>query len=635
MPALGRFTEMRNQSLRLVVLSVLLAVVTLALYWPVQSFDFVNYDDDVLVRDNRQIRDGLSKEGLLWAFTTFDYGNWHPLTWVSHMADVEVYGLNAGDHHRTNALIHTAAALLLFLVFARMTRSVEASGLVALLFAIHPLHVESVAWVAERKDVLSGFFWVLTLSAYAWYVRKPTALRYLLVVLSFTMGLLSKPMVVTLPFVLMLLDYWPLQRLPGAMTVFNRQMSVGGAPMRDAVLRLVIEKIPLLLLSAASSVLTLVAQKEVGAVWSVDKMPIDVRLANALVSYAEYIRKTVWPVELAVLYPHPGMPEAWKIGASALLLGAVTALAIRNMRKMPFLLVGWLWYLGTLVPVIGIVQVGSQAMADRYTYIPLIGFFIAVAWGAERLIVERPGWKTPFMVSSLAVLSVLMILARSQVETWQSSLTLFEKALAATKVNPLAHHNVGAFYLDQGDCQKAVPHFLEAIRMKENYAYPYHGLGVCASRQTPPTGALYFFGRALELDPHMTRALNDRGILYMKQGEFGSAAEDFEQALRIKPDHDAAHANLGLIYMSQGRLAAAETHLNEARRLNPDSAEVLNNLGLLCTRQGKIDDAAAWFRKALERVPGHPQIEKNLQILSKAGTNGRGQPGAAVDAEHE
>jgi Tfp pilus assembly protein PilF len=635
MPALGRFTEIRNQSLRLVLLSVILAVVTIALYWPVQSFDFVNYDDDVLVRDNRQIRDGLSKDGLLWAFTTFDYANWHPLTWVSHMADVEAYGLNAGDHHRTNVLIHTAATLLLFLVFAGMTRSVEASGFVAVLFAIHPLHVESVAWVAERKDVLSGFFWVLTLGAYAWYVRQPTALRYLLVAFSFTMGLLSKPMVVTLPFVLMLLDYWPLQRLPGVRTVFNGQMSAGGASTRDAVLRLVMEKIPLLLLSAASSVLTVVAQKGVGAVWTVDKMPIDVRLANALVSYAEYIRKTVWPVELAVLYPHPGMPEAWKIGVSALLLGAVTALAIRNMTKMPFLLVGWLWYLGTLVPVIGIVQVGSQAMADRYTYIPLIGLFIAVAWGAERLIADRPGWKKPFMVSSLAVLSILMVLTRYQVDTWKNTITVFEQALAATDINPMACQKLGEFYLEQNDCQKAAPQFLEAIRMKANYAYPYHGLGVCASRQNPPTGALYFFGRALELDPLMTRALNDRGIFYMKQGEFGSAAEDFEQALRIKPDHDAAHTNLGLIYMSQGRLAAAEAHLNEARRLNPDSAEVLNNLGLLCTRQGKIDDAAAWFRKALERIPGHPQIEKNLQILSKAGVSGPGRTGAAVDAEHE
>jgi Flp pilus assembly protein TadD len=619
MPALSRVSQMKNYSLRLVLISVVLATVTTALYWPVQSFDFVNYDDDVLVRDNRRIRDGLSKDGLLWAFTTFEYGNWHPLTWVSHMGDVEVYDLNAGGHHRTNALIHTASAVLLFLVFAGMTRSVETSGLVAVLFAIHPLHVESVAWVAERKDVLSGLFWVLTIGVYAWYVRQPTALRYLLAVLSFTMGLLSKPMVVTLPFVLLLLDYWPLQRLPGVRTVFNGQMSTGGTSMRDAVLRLVMEKIPLFLLSAVSSVLTIVAQKEVGAVWTVDKMPIDVRLANALASYAEYIRKTLWPVDLAVLYPHTGMPEAWKIGVSVLLLGSVTVLAIRKMRKMPFMLVGWLWYLGTLVPVIGIVQVGSQAMADRYTYIPLIGLFIAVAWGAERLIAERSRWKIPFIVSSLAVLSVLMILARSQVETWQSSLTLFEQALTATKVNPLAHHNIGAYYLEKNDCQRAVPHFLEAIRMKENYAYPYDALGVCASRRIPPTGALYFFAKALEIDPRLTKAMVDRGILLMKQGKFNSAAEDFRHALRIKPNHEVAHANLGLILLHAGDLVNAEVHLREARRVNPDSAEVLNNLGILCMKQGRTEEASAWFRKALELMPSHPEIESNLRILSKAG----------------
>ncbi len=614
MSALGRFTEIGNQSLRLVLISVVLVMVTTALYWPVQSFDFVNYDDDVIVKDNRQIRDGLSKDGLLWAFTTFDHGNWHPLTWVSHMADVEVYGLNASGHHRTSALIHAAASLLLFLVLAGMTRSVEASGLVAALFAIHPLHVESVAWVAERKDVLSGFFWVLTMGAYAWYVRQPTAMRYLLVVLSFTMGLLSKPMVVTLPFVLMLLDYWPLQRLPDARSVFDRWMSRGGTAIHGVIARLVIEKFPLFLLSAGISVLTLVAQKEVGAVWSVDKMPIDVRLANALVSYAEYIRKTLWPVGLAVLYPHQGMPEAWKIGVSALLLASVTALAIRNMRKMPFLLVGWLWYLGTLVPVIGIVQVGSQAMADRYTYIPLVGLFIAAVWGAKRIIAEWPRWKKPFTVSSLAVLSILMILARTQVESWQSSLTLFEQALAATEVNPLAHHNIGAFYLDQNNCRKAVPHFLEAIRVKQNYAYPYHGLGVCASRQTPPTGALYFFGKALEIDPRMTRALTDRGVFHMKHGKFDLAMNDFGQALRIKPDHDAAHANMGLIYLSQGKLAYAEYHLNEARRLNPDSAEVLNNLGLLRLQQGKTEDALAYFHKAWTQKPDDPSIGQNFAI---------------------
>ncbi len=622
MPATAILYSMENQRLRTVLLlSLLLAAMTIVLYWPVQSFDFVNYDDDVFVKDNRQIWDGLSKDGLVWAFTTFHGGNWHPLTWISHMADVESCGLDAGGHHRTNALIHTAGAVLLFLVLTGMTHAVWASVLVATLFAIHPLHVESVAWVAERKDVLSGFFWILTMGAYAWYVRQPTVLRYLLVVLSFVMGLLSKPMVVTLPFVLLLLDFWPLKRLADWRTVFDRCMPRGGTGISNAVARLVIEKAPLFLLAAAFSAVTLLAQKEVGAIWSMDKMPFGTRVANALVSYMEYIRKTVWPVDLAVLYPHAGMPPAWKLGIGVLLLGSISFLVIRKAKEMPFLLVGWLWYLGTLVPVIGIVQVGSQAMADRYTYIPLIGLFIAFAWCVERLIARRPGFKRPVIASSLVVLSILMVLARSQVDTWKNTVTLFEQALAATDVNPMAHQKIGEFYLEQNDCQKAVPHFLEAIRMKENFAYPYHGLGVCASRAIPPAGAQYFFRKALEIDPRLTRVLIDRGVLFVKNGRFDAAAEDFEQALRIKPDHEVAHTNLGVVYWSQGRTVEAETHLREALRVQPYSAEAHHNLGLILAGRGQTNNALTHFRQASALAPGNPFIEESLKMVQAGNTN--------------
>jgi Flp pilus assembly protein TadD len=610
MPALGRFTEMRNQSLRLVVLSVVLAVVTLALYWPVQTFDFVNYDDDVLVKDNRQIRGGLSREGLEWAFTTIHGGNWHPLTWISHMVDIEAYGLDAGGHHRTNALIHTANAVLLLIVLTAMTHSPGAGALVAILFAIHPLHVESVAWVAERKDVLSGFFWILTMGAYAWYVRRPTVRRYLLVAFSFAMGLLSKPMVVTLPFVLMLLDVWPLQRLRDARTVFDRW---GGVANKGVMAKLVIEKLPLFFLSAVFSALTLFAQIEVSAVWPVDKMPVDVRLANALVSYMAYIRKMMWPVDLAVLYPHAGMPEAWSVWVSALLLVSMTVLAVLKMREMPFLIVGWLWYLGTLVPVIGIVQVGSQALADRYTYIPLVGLFIVLAWGVDRVVARYPGWTRRVIGVSIVTISVLVFLARTQVDTWKSSVTLFEHALHVTEMNPMAHQKIGEFYLDQNDCRNAVPHFLEAIRMKENFAYPYSGLGVCASHQTPPTGALYFFAKALEIDPRLTRALVDRGVLYMKQGKFDSAAEDFERVLRIRPDHEVAHTNLGVVYLRQGRTVDAETHLREALRVQPHIAEAHHNLGLILVGRGLTNEALAHFRQASALAPGNPYIEEQLK----------------------
>ena len=596
------------------LIGLILAAVTLTLYWPVQSYDFVNFDDDVFVQENRHIRGGLSGEGFTWAFTTFHTGNWHPLTWISHMADVEAYGLFAGGHHRTNALIHAAGAFLLFVVLSGMTKSLWASAFVATLFAIHPLHVESVAWVSERKDVLSGFFWILTMGAYARYVEHPTIRRYLLVLVSFGMGLLSKPMVVTLPFVLLLLDYWPLRRLTDTRTALDRWSRRYKASVRTVAMRLAVEKLPLFLMAAVSSVVTLVAQKEVGAVWSIEKMPIGTRLANAFVSYIEYIEKTLWPVDLGVLYPHAGMPPAWKISVAILLLVSLSVLAVRKARELPFLLVGWFWYLGTLVPVIGLVQVGSQSMADRYTYIPLVGLFIALAWGAERIVAGQPGWKSPVVVFSLVTLSGLLVLARSQVETWKNSVTLFEQALAVTEFNPLAHHNIGAFFLDQNDCQKAVPHFLKAIQVKENYAYPYHGLGVCASRETPPTGAMYLFRKALEIDPRLTRALIDRGVFFMKQGKLDEALEDFQQALRVNSDHEGAHTNMGLIFVQKGKLGDAEAHLREALRVNPRKAEALNNLGLVRMAQGRTEEAIASFMKARELMPGNAAIETNLRI---------------------
>ena len=599
---------------RTLLIGLLLAVATLILYWPVQSYDFVNFDDDVYVTDNRQVYGGLSMESLTWSFTTFHAGNWHPLTWISHMVDAEAYGLDAGGHHWTNVLIHTAASFLLFFVLSGMTNSLWASALVAALFAIHPIHVESVAWVSERKDVLSGFFWILTMGAYAHYARHPTLRRYLLVVLSLVMGLLSKPMTVTLPFVLLLLDYWPLRRYAATRTAFDRWVRRGSASNGASALLLIVEKVPLLGVAAISCLVTLFTQKEAGALWSLEQIPMATRLANASVTYLDYIRKMLWPVDLAVFYPHAGMPPSWKIAVALLLLGSISCLVVRKAREMPFLLVGWLWYLGTLVPVIGLVQVGSQSMADRYTYIPLVGLFIALAWGAERIVAGWPRWKSPAILLSIVAISGLLFLARSQVETWKNSVTLFEQALAATEVNPVAHQKIGEFYLDRNDCSRAVPHFLKAIEMKENYAYAYHGLGVCASRETPPAGALYFFRHALQLDPQLTRTLLSRGVLLMQLGRHEEAVEDFRQLLRLDPSHEAAHTNLGLIFVHLGKPEDAEAHLSEALRVNPRSAQALNNLGLVRMGQGRTEEAIASFLRARELVPGNAVIDANLTI---------------------
>ena len=599
---------------RTLLIGLLLAVATLILYWPVQSYDFVNFDDDVYVTDNRQVYGGLSMESLTWSFTTFHAGNWHPLTWISHMVDAVAYGLDAGGHHWTNVLIHTAATFLLFFVLSGMTNSPWASALVAALFAIHPIHVESVAWVSERKDVLSGFFWILTMGAYAHYARHPTLRRYLLVVLSLVMGLLSKPMTVTLPFVLLLLDYWPLRRYAATRTAFDRWVRQGRASNGASALLLIVEKVPLLGVAAISCLVTLFTQKEAGALWSLEQIPIATRLANASVTYLDYIRKMLWPVDLAVFYPHAGMPPSWKIAVALLLLGSISCLVVRKAREMPFLLVGWLWYLGTLVPVIGLVQVGSQSMADRYTYIPLVGLFIALAWGAERIVAGWPRWKSPAILLSIVAISGLLFLARSQVETWKNSVTLFEQALAATEVNPVAHQKIGEFYLDRNDCSRAVPHFLKAIEMKENYAYAYHGLGVCASRETPQDGALYFFRQALQLDPQLTRTLLSRGVLLMQLGRLEEAGEDFRQLLRLDPSHEAAHTNLGLIFVHLGKTEDAEAHLSEALRVNPRSAQALNNLGLVRMGQGRTEEAIASFLRARELVPGNAVIDANLTI---------------------
>jgi len=476
--------------------------------------------------------------------------------------------------------------------------------------------VESVAWVSERKDVLSGFFWILTMGAYTHYAKNPSLRRYLLVLVSFGMGLLSKPMLVTLPFVLLLLDYWPLKRLAGTRTAFDPWVYAGGTAGRAGLLRLIVEKVPLFIVAAAACIVTLIAQREVGALWTLEKMPFEQRIANAFVAYMEYIRKMLWPADLSVLYPHAGMPPAWKTGLAVTLIASLSYVAVRKAREMPFLLVGWLWYLGTLVPVIGIIQVGSQSMADRYTYLPLVGLFLAAAWGAKSLVEKRPLLKPVVIACVIVALAGLPIPSRVQVETWRNSVTLFEQALRMTEVNPLAHHNIGAYYLERNECQKAVPHFLMALEAKKDYPYALSNLGVCTSRGNDPERALRLFDKAIRIEPRFTKARIDRAIYLMRLGRLEEAGMDFLEILKMKPDHEAAHTNLGLIFVQQGKLGDAEAHLREALRVNPRNAEALNNLGLVRMKQGQADEAVASFLKARDFAPGNPVIEANLKTAS-------------------
>ncbi|NIQ87873.1 MAG: hypothetical protein GWN93_01765, partial [Deltaproteobacteria bacterium] len=395
------------------------------------------------------VHKGLTRESFIWAFTTTDEANWHPLTWLSHMVDCQLYGLNPAGHHLTNVLLHSASTVLLFLILLGMTGSRWRSALVAALFALHPLHVESVAWVAERKDVLSTLFWMLTLWAYLAYTKRPERKRYLLIIVAFTLGLMAKPMLVTLPFVLLLLDYWPLKRIElgqsaSGLPAANQPSTIAEKPGAQAF-RLLLEKTPLFVLTAASSVVTFVVQKSEGAVGALEVYPLKIRVANALVSYVSYIIKMIWPQNLAVFYPHPGQSlPMWQAVAAGILLVLISIAVIRAGRRQPYLPVGWLWYLGTLVPVIGLVQVGAQAMADRYTYVPLIGLFIMAAWGVPELMKKWHHRRVALVVSAALVLFALMTCARLQLRHWKNSIALLSHAHAVTAKSYLVHNNLGS-----------------------------------------------------------------------------------------------------------------------------------------------------------------------------------------------
>ncbi len=557
--------------LRHVSICVFLVVSTLAVYWQVSDHDFVLLDDNQYVVDNPKVQAGLTAEGIAWAFGTTHASNWHPLTWLSHMLDCQLYGVSSGKHHLTNLFVHIANALLLFYAFRRMTGHPWQSAFIASLFALHPLHVESVAWVSERKDVLSTFFWMLTMWSYVWYAQRPRAISYLLVLLFFAMGLMAKSMLVTLPFVLLLLDYYPLGRIqgsPGAATPHPKQ----------PIFRLVLEKIPLLALAAASSAMTFYAQAHGGAVGSLDVIPISSRIANALVTYAAYLLKTVCPSGLAAMYPHGGMPPWWQTSGALLLILSTSYWAIKAIKQRPYVAVGWLWYLGTLVPVIGLVQVGTQAMADRYTYIPLIGLFIIAAGGAAEIANRWHRATAILRVVAAAALLVCMALTYQQVGHWQDSITLFEHTLKVTRDNWFPHNNLGLALKEQGRIDDAIGHYQEALRIK----------------------------------PDLHEAHNNLGLARMDQGRIDEAAKHYRDALRIKPDYATAHSNLGLALDELGRRGESDRHHQEALRLSPDSDKTHNNLAITLGNRGDFDGAIVHFRKALDLEPRNAISHHNL-----------------------
>jgi protein O-mannosyl-transferase len=558
------------------LVSVALMAVTSAVFGQTLTHDFVNFDDHVYVYENPLVIRGVSPEGIIGAFTHTHARNWHPLTTVSHMLDCQLYGLKAGGHHLTNVILHTISVVLLFLVLKQMTDGLWQSAFVAALFAIHPLHVESVAWIAERKDVLSAVFFMLTLAAYARYVRAPSARRYLLVALLFAFGLMSKPMLVTLPFLLLLLDYWPLGRI-----------GTHRSEVRRRLLTLIMEKIPLFALSAFSCMATLFAQRQGPS--AIDQLPFLWRLENTFVTYVTYIWQMLWPSRLAVFYPHPNdrLALVQLIGSIALLVG-MSLVVISLRRTKPYLVTGWFWYLGMLVPVIGLVQVGEQAHADRYTYLPQIGLYIMITWTVGGLLLESTRLHRA-LVGVIAAMAVVSLGARAfgQTAYWKNSETLWNHALAVTGENDVAHNNLGFLFLRRGELDKAILEFQTALDIRSRNTQSHYSLGAALIQSN--------LGNAL--------ARNQR---------WDAAIDHLQEAVRLRPDYADAYFNLGSVLFQQGKIDQAIAQWQKTLAINPRDSEAHRNVANALRKQGKVKEAMAEYEQALNIAPEDSAALNNL-----------------------
>jgi len=615
---------MNRDPLKLVS-TILLILLIYIVFGQILQHEFINYDDNLYITENSVVQAGLNAKGIIWAFTDTNTGHWHPLTWLSHMLDCQIYGLNPRGHHSTSLLLHILNTVLLLLILQKATGEFWKSLLVTSLFALHPLHVESVAWAAERKDVLSTFFWMLTILTYVFYSEKPRILLYLLALLLFALGLMAKPMLVTLPFVLLLLDYWPLRRFQLEKQDIDSHSQTQGSTQlghsKFPVFRLVLEKIPFFTLSAFSSFLAYIAAASVGTVESLESASLMMRLANGLTAYVSYIGKMLWPQNLAVFYPHPGSSlPGWQAIGAGLLLACVSIAVIRAARRHPYLPVGWLWYLGTLVPVIGLVQVGAQAIADRYTYVPLIGLFIMIAWGAFDLV---KGWRhrqVGLTLSAGLLLFGFTTCTWLQVHHWKNSTTLFQHALRLNSQNYLAHNNLGAALLKQGKIEEGVLHYTRALEINPNYWLAHSNLGGYLVGQGDVEQAMRHCSEAVRLKPDSPEAHNNLGLALVLQGRIEEAITHYSEALRLKPDSPEAHNNLGLALVLQGRIEEAITHYSEALRLKPEHADAHRNLGLALAQQGRLEEAMSHYSEAVRFKPEYVEAHLNLAAaLAKQG----------------
>ena len=649
-------TPVRNSGFavsRRALICLALALMTIAAYWQVHTFDFVKYDDDRYVLQNPHVHTGLKPGNIVWAFKSMHASNWHPLTWLSLMLDAQLFGLNAGGYHVVNLLFHIFNTILIYMVLHAMTGASFRSAAVAALFALHPLHVESVAWVAERKDVLSTFFMMLTLFSYVRYVKTPGYKTYLPIVFFFALGLLAKPMVVTLPFVLLLLDYWPLKRFP--LDASAKPLKSGMNATAKKIGRLILEKLPLFALTAISVVVTLLAQR--AEIVTMQYLPVSLRISNALVSYCGYLLKAVWPIPLSVLYPHPEFIPLWQTIGAAAILATITALAVRTVQRRPYFLVGWLWYLGTLVPVIGIIQVGVQSMADRYTYIPLIGIFIAAVWWISDF-TDRPGYKK-FILPALctAITGFLFTLTWTQLGHWKNSKALFSHALAATKNNYVMHTNMGALLAIQGNLPDAISQYGEALKIRPDDLEANYNMGNLLLRQGKSGETIPFYGAAIRSKPDFAPARNNLGIALGQSKDLERAVEQFREAVRLDPGYQEARNNLeislarmekarepilpeppakaakagdtlrqgapvtadaqlkaGIALVEKGDLAGAIVGFKAALKSDPNLYDANVHLGLSLAHQRNFDEAIPLFRKAIRLNPKRVEIYNSLGV---------------------
>ena len=636
--------------------ALLLAALVIGVYAPVARYGFVEFDDPGFVSENPFVQGGLTADGIRWAFTTGHMWNWHPLTWLSYMLDVQVFGVDPGAHHVVSAAVHLANTLLVFALFQRTTRALWPSWVVAALFGIHPLHVESVAWISERKDVLSGLFFILTLWAYAAFVEARSPRWYAVALGCFALGLMAKTMLVTVPFVLLLVDVWPLGRVAlrartsapwsrGARPAGTRRGRAGAAgaerggrrPRPEALSTLdavgsgadasswstlLWEKVPFLALTAAATVVTYLAGRSYGAMDEAGMLSPGMRVANALVAYVRYLAMTVWPANLAVFYPYDMNLAAWQVVGAALCLGAISVAVFAVLRTHPYAAVGWLWYLGMLVPVIGLVQVGSQALADRYTYLPLIGIFVVVAWGGQSLAARAGIPAAALAVGLAAVLGAYAVAARSQVGVWQNGETLLAHATRVTSENYLAHNNLGVALQAQGRIDAAIAQYREALRIKPDYVHARTNLGKALVGR---------YERVVAANPDDPVAQYELATALRDAGRHQEAIERFELAIRLEPDYAAAHRGLGGELVAADRLAEAAAHYREALRLAPADVPAHFNLGSTLARLGDLRGAVEQFQRVLELAPDDAEAWGNLAMAYAA----LDQPSEALRAQQK